>query len=76
MTAVEKAIATGDLDALPGCMSDEWLADTTIAGSASHVRDELEKWREVGIREPIIVPSSAEGNQFKGFEEIFAVFDD
>lgn len=76
MTAVEKAIEAGDLDALPGCMSDAWLADTTIFGSASHVRDEVEKWREAGIREPIIVPTSAEGNQFKAFEEIFAAFDD
>ena len=76
MMAVETAMAAGDLDALPGCMSDDWLANTTIAGPAAFVLDEIEKWREAGIKEPIIVASSAAGNQFKAFEEIFELFDD
>jgi hypothetical protein len=57
-------------------MSDAWLADSTIFGPVSHVLDEVEKWRDAGIREPIIVPSSAAGNQFKAFEEAFAAFED
>ena len=76
MMAVETAMAAGDLDALPGCMSDDWLANTTIAGPAAFVLDEIEKWREAGIKEPIIVASSAAGNQCKAFEEIFELFDD
>jgi alkanesulfonate monooxygenase SsuD/methylene tetrahydromethanopterin reductase-like flavin-dependent oxidoreductase (luciferase family) len=75
MTGVEAAMATGDQDAITKCMSDAWLADSTIFGPVTHVLDEVEKWRDAGIREPIIVPSSAAGNQFKAFEEAFAAFD-
>lgn len=76
MTGVEAAMAAGDEDAITKCMSDAWLADSTIFGPVSHVLDEVEKWRDSGIREPIIVPSSAAGNQFKAFEEVFAAFED
>ena len=76
MTGVEAAMAAGDQVAITKCMSDAWLADSTIFGPVSHVLDEVEKWRDAGIREPIIVPSSAAGNQFKAFEEAFAAFED
>ena len=75
MTGVETAMAAGDQVAITKCMSDAWLADSTIFGPVSHVLDEVEKWRDAGIREPIIVPSSAAGNQFKAFEEAFAAFE-
>ena len=32
-------------------------------------------WREAGITTPILVPSSAAGNQIKAFEELFAAFE-
>jgi hypothetical protein len=38
------------------------------------VRDELDAWLAGGIRRPIIVPSSAAGNQLKAIEEMFAAF--
>jgi len=32
------------------------------------------RWREAGVRTPILVPSSAHGNQLQAFAELFAVF--
>jgi len=74
MEGVEKAIRDRDLDRIPKCLSDRWLADTTLFGTASEVRDGIEAWFDAGIRTPIIVPSSAVGNQLKAFEEFFALW--
>jgi hypothetical protein len=38
------------------------------------VREGLAARYAAGVRTPIIVPSSAAGNQLKAFEEIFATF--
>jgi len=74
MTAIEQCVAVGDLDKVPECLSDRWLADTTLFGSVAQVREGVEAWREAGITSPILVPSSAAGNQMKALEEIFAAF--
>ncbi len=74
MEAIEKALAAGERDKLPELMSDRWLSDTTLYGPASRVMEGLEAWYESGIRTPILVPSSAAGNQMKAFEELFALF--
>jgi alkanesulfonate monooxygenase SsuD/methylene tetrahydromethanopterin reductase-like flavin-dependent oxidoreductase (luciferase family) len=74
MADVEKGIAANDNDAISRALSDRWLADTTLFGPPSRIRDELDKWYDVGIRTPIIVPSSAAGNQMKAIEELFATF--
>ena len=75
MEAVEAAVNAGDMDKIPECLSDRWLADTTLFGSATEVRAGIEAWFDAGIRTPIIVPSSAVGNQLKAFEEFFALWD-
>lgn len=74
MEAIEKALARGNRDAIPGLMSDRWLADSTLYGSVKDVREGLEKWFSAGVKTPIVVPSSTKGGQFKAFEEIFAAF--
>ncbi|HEV8031874.1 MAG TPA: LLM class flavin-dependent oxidoreductase [Stellaceae bacterium] len=74
MAAIESAIAEGREGDLPGLMSDRWLADATLFGPASAVRDGVMAWREAGVSTPILVPSSAYGNQLKAVEEIFAAF--
>lgn len=76
MEAVETAIEAGNNDAVPKALSDRWLADTTLFGPVARIRDELAAWYESGIRTPILVPSSAAGNQLKAFEELFAAFRD
>ncbi|MFK7897010.1 MAG: LLM class flavin-dependent oxidoreductase [Myxococcota bacterium] len=74
MEAIEEVVAAGDLEAVPSRMSDRWLADVTLFGSADEVRDGVEAWREAGVSTPILVPSSTSGGQFKAFEELFSVF--
>jgi hypothetical protein len=51
-----------------------WLADVTLFGPPTRIRDELDAWYDAGIRTPIIVPSSAAGNQLKAIDEMFATF--
>jgi alkanesulfonate monooxygenase SsuD/methylene tetrahydromethanopterin reductase-like flavin-dependent oxidoreductase (luciferase family) len=74
MEAIERALHARDRDALPRLLSDRWLADTTLFGTATQVRDGLAAWYAAGVRTPILVPSSAAGNQMKAFEELFAAF--
>ena len=74
MEAIEKAIDANEVDRIPSLISDRWLADVTLYGPASRVREGVEAWREAGLRTPILVPSSAAGNQMKAFEELFAAF--
>src|SRR5580704_11666944 len=71
MTAIEGAIAEGRQADIPGLMSDKWLADATLFGSVGQVRDGIAGWREAGVTTPVIVPTSASGNQFKAVEELF-----
>ena len=75
MNDVEKALADQDLDRVPECLSDRWLADTTLFGSASEVREGIEAWFDAGIKTPIIVPSAVSGGQMKALEEFFSLYD-
>lgn len=74
MRAIEAAQRAGDLARVPSLMSDRWLSDVTLFGSAPEVREGLDAWYAAGVRTPILVPSSAAGNQLKAFEELFATF--
>jgi alkanesulfonate monooxygenase SsuD/methylene tetrahydromethanopterin reductase-like flavin-dependent oxidoreductase (luciferase family) len=74
MDAIEKAIAEGRKDDVPKYFSDQWLADNTLFGPAAKVREGIEAWRDAGVRDLVIVPSSAAGNQVKALEELFAAF--
>jgi len=75
MAAIETALAEGRKDDVPKYLSDKWLADNTLFGPAAKVRDGVEAWRDAGVRDLIIVPSSAAGNQLKALEEVFSAFD-
>ncbi|TVS09496.1 MAG: LLM class flavin-dependent oxidoreductase [Gammaproteobacteria bacterium] len=74
MEAVEAAIEAKDYDRIPSVLSDRWLADTTLFGPVAKVREGVEAWFDAGIRTPILVPSSAVGNQMKAIEELFTAF--
>ena len=75
MNGVEAAIADKDFDRVPECLSDRWLADTTLFGSANEIREGIEAWFDAGIKTPIVVPSSASGGQIQALEEFFALWD-
>jgi len=74
MTAIEQAITENRRDDVPRYFTDKWLADNTLFGPASHVREGIEAWQDAGVRTPVIVPSSAAGNQLKALDEVFAAF--
>ena len=72
-TRIEKAVVARNFDEIPKLMSDRWLSDVTLYGSVRRVREGLEAWFDAGVRTPILVPSSAAGNQIKAFEELFSL---
>lgn len=74
MTGVETALAEKRLDDVPKNLSDRWLDDCTLSGPASRIREQIEAWFDAGIKTPIIVPSSAVGNQMAAFQEFFAIW--
>ena len=74
MAGVEAALSDGRRDDVAACLSDRWLADATLFGSASKVRDGIEAWFDAGVKTPIIVPSSASGGQIQALEEFFSIW--
>ncbi len=74
MADVEAAIADGDRAGVARALSDRWLADTTLFGSASQVREGIEAWFDSGVKTPVIVPSSAAGGQMQAMAEFFAIW--
>jgi hypothetical protein len=71
--AIKKA--GGDRERIQSLMTDRWLSDVTLYGSAADVREGVEAWYAAGVKTPILVPSSAEGGQAKAFEELLAAFE-
>ncbi len=74
MRAIKAAIAAGDREKILGLMSDRWLSDVTLFGSAAEVREGVEAWQASGVNTLILVPSSATGGQLQAFDELFAAF--
>ena len=72
--AVEKALAAGDREDLAARMGERWLRDTTLYGSRATVLEGLEAWYEAGVRTPILVASSAAGNQLVALQELMDLF--
>jgi alkanesulfonate monooxygenase SsuD/methylene tetrahydromethanopterin reductase-like flavin-dependent oxidoreductase (luciferase family) len=74
MGAIESAIAEGRERDIPTYLTDRWLADVTLFGPAAKVREGLEAWRAAGIRTPVVVPLSADGNQLTALRQVFDAF--
>ena len=70
MEAIEAAIASGNRDDHAALMSDAWLEDCTLFGTADDVRRGFERWYEIGVQ-PIAVMSSVSGGQVKAINELF-----
>jgi alkanesulfonate monooxygenase SsuD/methylene tetrahydromethanopterin reductase-like flavin-dependent oxidoreductase (luciferase family) len=70
MFAIRDALANNEPDKLPDLMSERWLSQVTLYGTASEVREGIEAWYDTGIKTLIVVPSSAKGNQMVAFEEV------
>jgi alkanesulfonate monooxygenase SsuD/methylene tetrahydromethanopterin reductase-like flavin-dependent oxidoreductase (luciferase family) len=76
MAAIETAIAENRRDEIPKYLTDRWLADNTLYGSAARVRDRLAAWYAAGVNTPVLVPNSLNGGQLTALAEIFAAFAD
>ena len=74
MSAARAAVARGDDAGVQAAMSDRWLADVTLFGSAAAVREGVEAWRATGVKTVILVPSSTRGGQMVAFQELLAAF--
>jgi alkanesulfonate monooxygenase SsuD/methylene tetrahydromethanopterin reductase-like flavin-dependent oxidoreductase (luciferase family) len=74
MRAIQAALAKGESDKIPTLMSDSWLRDVTLFGTASEVREGVEAWRAAGVSTPILVPSSTKGGQLVALQELFEAF--
>jgi alkanesulfonate monooxygenase SsuD/methylene tetrahydromethanopterin reductase-like flavin-dependent oxidoreductase (luciferase family) len=73
MAAIEEALAAGDRDRLPSLMSDSWIDDCTISGTAGVVRERVDDWLSMGVL-PILVMSSTTGGQAIAIRELFAAY--
>ncbi len=73
MTGVEAA--GRDVEAVHAAMSDRWLDDCTLSGSATRVRDGVDAWLDAGVSAPILVPSSTSGGQAVAFQELFSAYE-
>jgi len=74
MAAIEQALAEGRRDDIPKYLTDRWIADNTLLGSATKVRDRLAEWYAAGVNTPVLVPNSVNGNQLVALDEIFRAF--
>ncbi|HKZ08399.1 MAG TPA: LLM class flavin-dependent oxidoreductase [Methylomirabilota bacterium] len=70
MTAIRKAIAAREDDRIPSLMSDRWLREVTLFGTAAEVREGIEAWYAAGVNTLIVVPSSTRGGQMVAFQEV------
>jgi alkanesulfonate monooxygenase SsuD/methylene tetrahydromethanopterin reductase-like flavin-dependent oxidoreductase (luciferase family) len=74
MTAIETAVAEGRTEDIPKYLPDRWLADCTLFGAPTKIRDGVEAWRAAGIKTPVLVPLSADGNQTTAIRQVFGAF--
>ena len=74
MRAVETAVAEGRQADAPGYLTDRFLADTTLFGSAARIRDGVEAWQDAGIKSPVLVPLSLDGNPMTALRAVFDAF--
>lgn len=75
MNATRSAVRSGEQDKIPSIMSERWLYDVTLYGSAARVREGVEEWYAVGVKTPILVPSSTQGGQMQALQEVLTAFD-
>ena len=74
MDAIEAALAVRDRERVQALMTDRWVDDCTLSGSADEVRAGVEAWREAGISTPILVMSSTSGGQAKALNEVMTAY--
>jgi alkanesulfonate monooxygenase SsuD/methylene tetrahydromethanopterin reductase-like flavin-dependent oxidoreductase (luciferase family) len=74
MNAIETAVVEGRTEDIPKYLPDRWLADCTLFGPPAKIRDGVEAWRAAGIKTPVLVPLSADGDQSTAIRQVFDTF--
>jgi alkanesulfonate monooxygenase SsuD/methylene tetrahydromethanopterin reductase-like flavin-dependent oxidoreductase (luciferase family) len=74
MLAIREALSNHEMDKVPDLMSERWLRQVTLYGTAAEVREGVEAWYDTGVKTVIVVPSSARGNQMVAFQDIIEAF--
>jgi alkanesulfonate monooxygenase SsuD/methylene tetrahydromethanopterin reductase-like flavin-dependent oxidoreductase (luciferase family) len=74
MTAIETAVSERRTEDTPKYLPDRWLADCTLFGPPARIRDGVEAWGAAGIKTPVLVPLSADGNQNTAIRHVFDAF--
>jgi alkanesulfonate monooxygenase SsuD/methylene tetrahydromethanopterin reductase-like flavin-dependent oxidoreductase (luciferase family) len=74
MLAIREALSNNEMEKLPDLMSERWLRQVTLYGTAAEVREGVEAWYDTGVKTVIVVPSSARGNQMVAFQDIIEAF--
>ena len=74
MRAIREALSNNEMEKLPDLMSERWLRQVTLYGTAAEVREGVEAWYDTGVKTVIVVPSSARGNQMVAFQDIIEAF--
>jgi alkanesulfonate monooxygenase SsuD/methylene tetrahydromethanopterin reductase-like flavin-dependent oxidoreductase (luciferase family) len=74
MLAIREALSHNEMEKLPDLMSERWLRQVTLYGTAAEVREGVEAWYDTGVKTVIVVPSSARGNQMVAFQDVIEAF--
>ncbi|MDH3603815.1 MAG: LLM class flavin-dependent oxidoreductase [Candidatus Tectomicrobia bacterium] len=74
MLAIREALSNHEIEKLPDLMSERWLSQVTLYGTAAEVREGVEAWYDTGVKTVIVVPSSAHGNQMVAFQDMIEAF--
>lgn len=74
MTAIENALTNGHAEEIGRYLPDRWLADIALFGPAWKIREGVEAWRDAGIRTPVLVRLSADGDAKTAIRDVFAAF--
>ena len=74
MATAERLVAEGRADEMPRHLTDRWLADCTLYGPPSRIREGVEAWRAAGIGTPILVPIAPDGSQKTALDAVFKAF--
>lgn len=76
IAAAETAIAAGAGSAdVEKYLTDRWMDDVTLYGPPARIREGVEKWRAAGIRTPVLVPLSPDGDQMTALRQALAAFE-
>ena len=74
MEGIENALSHNKPEDIPHFITDRFLKDIALYGTATDIRDTLDSWFDAGIKTPILVPSSENGDRIHAINEIMGIY--